>query len=648
MARRIEREDYTKVPPPELWPDSGKGKRGPTPLQRKYFIDRVHPDKRPHRHTFDLLLSVGGFGSGKSMGEVIRIVDTCLRVPGTNALIGGIDLQALKRNIIGIIAQIFTYKGRMWSHPAITNVLSDKQTQLKFANGSIISLVNLTDFLKVVGVTVGIMGVEEPHLLPNGEESFKTLVSRLRANKPDIRQMILCTNPETTTDGWMNRVFELDKLEDLDTSDGPAEMLVGKPCDCQICISCKINYKKECVWVKGELAPDEKSIVPDDFAEDYYCPNCFIRKDFYIWKGEKFHCPGNQKYMRVLKSETMHNAHVPADVIQSMRDQYDDATFDIFVKGNVNKNLREDYVYTKFDEETQFLQDMIPINFNQDIYWGLDWNRKPQSSVIAQFEDIEGKERFVTKSEICLFGRPTVDNPYGSGGASAKDVAREFSKRYKPHYKGTTIHLYGDPAGFKKTSASNSDNYEILAEYLEEEGFVVSVGATDHQIYIKDRIATVEHWLEDGLILFNPKDLIEWTYLSFKECKWDDKDFEGRQPDKKQDSNAARATSHKYARPVSHFNEALGYMICSLFPLSFDDLRAATLPDGTTIREDRRGNVIVDKAPDSFKESIEGSWEHELAKLKKQGEPGSPPQTLSGMIGFNLPKKPLASDDDGT
>lgn len=61
MGRR-KQEPPKNVPPPQLWPDSGKGEVGPTPLQRMYFIDRVHPSKRPHLHPLDLLLSVGGFG----------------------------------------------------------------------------------------------------------------------------------------------------------------------------------------------------------------------------------------------------------------------------------------------------------------------------------------------------------------------------------------------------------------------------------------------------------------------------------------------------------------------------------------------------------------------------------------------------------
>lgn len=565
-------------------------------------------------------------------------------MPGTKALIGGIDLQALKRNVIELVGQIFVFNGRPFNHPAIENVLSDKQTILRFANGSRLSLVNLTDFLKVVGITVGIMGVEEPHLLPQGEESFKTLVSRLRANKPDVRQMILCTNPETSTDGWMNRVFELHKFDGIDTSQAPVEMLVGKPCDCQICISCKLNPNvgQEVAWVRGFLSDDRKKLLPNEESTDYYCPSCLKKKDFYTWKGEKFHCPGNQQYMRVIKSESMHNIHIPDDVLQSMRDQYDDATFDVFVRGATNKNLREDYLFTKFDKDLHMLEDMAPINWYDDIYWGLDFNRKPQSSVICQLEELDGRERFVCKAEICLFGRPTIDNPYGSGGADAQEVAREFVKRYKKFYQGTTIHLYGDPKGFNLSSSSSKHNYEIIAQHLEEEGFDVQIACQNKQIGIKDRIACTEYWLDNQFLLFNPKDQVPWTYLSVKEYKWDNKDVEGRQPDKKQDWNVARATSHKSPAATSHFGDALSCMLFQLFPLTNEHQRSATLPDGTTIREDRRGKVVIDRG--SSQEAPEGSWEFELAKLRK-GEDPQMPSTIKGFIGLAIPATRFPDDN---
>jgi len=53
-----------KIPSVQIWRDSGKCLPGPNELQKMYFIDRIPPSKRPHLHTQDVLLSIGGQGSG--------------------------------------------------------------------------------------------------------------------------------------------------------------------------------------------------------------------------------------------------------------------------------------------------------------------------------------------------------------------------------------------------------------------------------------------------------------------------------------------------------------------------------------------------------------------------------------------------------
>lgn len=53
-----------KVPSINLWRDSGKSKPGPNELQMRYFLDMMPIEERPHLHTQDVLLSIGGQGSG--------------------------------------------------------------------------------------------------------------------------------------------------------------------------------------------------------------------------------------------------------------------------------------------------------------------------------------------------------------------------------------------------------------------------------------------------------------------------------------------------------------------------------------------------------------------------------------------------------
>ena len=55
------------IPPLKLWKDTGLAEQGPNALQKRYYINCMPPDKRPHPHTKDLLLSIGGYGSGKCL-----------------------------------------------------------------------------------------------------------------------------------------------------------------------------------------------------------------------------------------------------------------------------------------------------------------------------------------------------------------------------------------------------------------------------------------------------------------------------------------------------------------------------------------------------------------------------------------------------
>ena len=177
------------------------------------------------------------------------IVDALCSNPGCKSIIGGMDAPLLKRNLIPTLKTMFTIDEE-WDHPAILNRLSDQQNNLRFANGSDLTLVNLTNFIKIVGANAGIIGVEEPHLLPNAD-SYYTLLSRLRLNIPEVRQIILCTNPEKTRDGWMNQEFEFKRFDGVDTSEHPVEISVGKPCQCQICIKCLLSYQKRVTLGKG-------------------------------------------------------------------------------------------------------------------------------------------------------------------------------------------------------------------------------------------------------------------------------------------------------------------------------------------------------------------------------------------------------------
>ncbi len=216
-------------PPIQLWIDRGKGvPPGPNDLQKMYFIDRVSPDKRPHLHTQDILLSIGGQGSGKSVGAVARMIDQARLWPGIQIYLGAFNMKVLARNIWQPFEEILLgHRNRKKRHPFLEKSFGENSQYAKFANGSSIQCINLeTNIKENIGFTAGLLVIDEVHLLPD-EEALKLLIGRARGIPPQIRQVILCTNPEKTKQGWINQSFDLKVFDGVDTSEGPVEKLVG-------------------------------------------------------------------------------------------------------------------------------------------------------------------------------------------------------------------------------------------------------------------------------------------------------------------------------------------------------------------------------------------------------------------------------------
>lgn len=69
--REYKPEDWNLYP----WPEPKPGyKYGPTPMQEQVFIYHYKPWERPHFHNLDLLLLVGGAGSGKSFRKGTQVL----------------------------------------------------------------------------------------------------------------------------------------------------------------------------------------------------------------------------------------------------------------------------------------------------------------------------------------------------------------------------------------------------------------------------------------------------------------------------------------------------------------------------------------------------------------------------------------------
>lgn len=586
---------------------SGDLSRIPTKIPRKQFPSRLQKknvlhtsfklEKLPPEEYFgftlleDPLYVLGDFTvTHNTYGAVARLIDQATIWERIPIYVGAFNLKVLKRNVFKPFNNILNPSGsKRDRHPFLITGLNEHTQEAKFANGSTVTLVNLKDNIKEnIGFTAGLIVIDELHLLKD-EESLFLIIGRLRAPVPHIRQIILCTNPERLKGGWINQTFELHKLKDLDTSDGPKQVLMGPRCECQMCTNCQMSGKPTSEWVFD--------------GEDYVCPNCEVKKDFYYWKDKKYWCPGGQQYWRVIKSESHHNKHNPGDYGQGMKAMYDEKFYNIMVKGELDADLREDYVYSAFSEDN-ILYDPIPIDWSKDIYWSLDFNLKPQCSIICQIEDLNG-EKLVAKEEIVMYG-PTIEQPYD--GANVVDVALEFCKRYKSSYAGSKIYIYGDPHGYQGKSARELTRYAQIVNVLTAHGFQVEVMVNHEVPPLRERIDDTNHVLRTGVLLINPPQPHDpYNYVplqtqhivkSLSELKWK----EPKTPtaelkwvlDASGDFNAQRSRNRNIIYCMTHPGDAISYLSQQLFSTLRDFTPGAFMAVvGKTIVEETNNKVKV-------------------------------------------------------
>lgn len=585
-----------KVPEIDLWGSftcKPGVPKGPNNRHKPMFISRMPLELRPHLHPQDDLLCTGGAGSSKTATACVCVIDTCLRFPGTKAYVGGIDMQLLKRNVVDVYKDILSYNGVDWGHPVVLKRWAENSPTIRLFTGhgkppSQINFVNLTMFLKNRGASAGIIQVDEPSLLPDAG-SVDEFIKRLRDRHNPIRQLIMCTNPEETK-GWLRKRYQLHLYESEDFDTHPK--VIGPKCTCYVCTMCLLEHKKEFAW-----------------DENNNCPNCGIPREFYYapkLDGSivKVYCPGGQQYTRVIRSKSYDNPHLTAEYLQGMRDKLDPIRYLIYVEGRLDIEVRGEYAYSSYSTRENLLEKNWPIDYSKDFIWGLDWNLHPQCSSISQIEDLSQLKEYlsidvkippdnkglVIKDEIILWG-PTPEQPIG--GASPEDVAHEFVRRFKDDYQGTTIHIAGDPNGFKGVTTRELTKYDIIISILEEEGFKVNLIADDTPMPKKERVDNVNTMFKNAnlerRLFVNPK--AEHVAKSFEELRWDDS---GKNLDEKPDK-AAKKNPNKYEIfLMTHPTDGIGYAIFKLFNILTDNkpVQFAQFQSGTLIEVNEEGRVI--------------------------------------------------------
>lgn len=223
---------------------------------------------------------------------------------------------------------------------------------------------------------------------------------------------------------------------------------------------------------------------------------------------------------------TLEGGNVPETEITQARRDLDAKTFKQEYEASFETFSGR--IYYAFERALN-VQDPAQVN-TATIYVGADFNVSPMSAVIAQRE---GDDLYVI-DEIKMYSSNT----------------NELADEIKTRYPGARVWIYPDPAGSARKSSANGITDHII---LANAGFVVK--APRSHTPVRDRINAVNSRLCDSTG-------IRHLFVGAK-CKYTIESLE-RQVYKEGTSQPDKESGY------DHMNDALGYMIDYLWPVTRD------------------------------------------------------------------------------
>lgn len=600
-------EDWMVYP----WPDPPSGDLddyGPTPMQEEVFIYHKEPWERPHYHTLDIVLFIGGAGGGKTICSIANAIELAITFPKCSLVVAGKNMPLLKRNVVDKFGERLSWTSPEgieypWQHPMIMRAPSEKSPFCQFINGSNIRFLNIDDPAIVRGFTADAFIIEEVNLMEGA--SLKEMFRRSRGMALPVRQFVLNMNPTGKQD-WVYDMFCLKQFRN--EYDGPP-IPIGEPCECQFCHVCDGAGLGHFEWEGG----DRKYGPEGQFYEwvDATCsnPEC----PTLLKKGQpqkKINpCPGNQHYYRVVRSASIDNPHLPSDFAQLQRGALSAEEYATYVKGEI-VDLNTGYIYKDFSSSN-----VKPTEFNpdEDILWTMDFNFDPMCSQICQ-ERVDG---------VHVVDEFTIWN------ADEKDVAHAFCKRYKG-YTGT-VWLYGDPNGLNTSRAdSNKTSFKVIYDILKLNGFEVRMGMQKVKgqtlIPIITRINNLKAIIKNAegvcRVFVDPKciNLIE----SLKHSKWREVGTSPHEDEYCDEVAKENPRRREQAVLMTHPQAALGYLITKRFPLILQK-------SGVRFLDSAEKTVVAEPQGKELKITKKTTIDY----LKEQEDPNRPRSIGSFIPGLN-------------
>jgi hypothetical protein len=202
----------------------------------------------------------------------------------------------------------------------------------------------------------------------------------------------------------------------------------------------ELTYTQEAAWLRleGRLRdPQAKRL----------CGFAVWTPKGYDWVYRKFLADARPGYGAVVAKpfENRHLLKQIPDYYEQLRSSYDERFFRQEVLGEY-LSLDAARVYAAFERGVHIAD--LGVNENQPLYWALDFNVDPMSSVVAQISG--GQVRVI--DEIVL------------RRATTNMACEEFLRRYGKHRSGVCI--YGDASGYQQQTTGMSD-YDMIRQYFQ-------------------------------------------------------------------------------------------------------------------------------------------------------------------------------------
>lgn len=611
---------------PEPSPEAkakGRTKRGPLEWQKYCFPwmfpweKRLKGEGTLHCHPQDNLLVYSGAGTAKTTGGVALNLFFMATFPGCQTLVIAEVYSDVEQIVIPKFKELLSIN-EPWDHPALVHVPNkqDKFLDLKFPvvdeDGNIkewkISRCwfgHAADFERLRGKEYVYIHAEEISQFKD-ERVLDEFSRRLRSSVSPFRMLYATTNPPESMSHFLYQKWDLTERMPNFEGEKPQPRL----CSCQWCPECQ-NDGQNFGYGKDDYCLNKDCSFKKTCLREGIPPTRF-KKPTWDFNGKTYSCPGNQTFWRVLTPQANENIHNPSSLNQELKAGHDEASYAVYVHGEA-RALRSNKVYPAFSFQANSYQPSsseVETDFDKDIIWSHDYNKRPRCSVVVQ-EHPEGDEVFVRViDEIVLYDTEELKfNPEDGSrirGVGPEHAAEKFIERYKNwNQQGIlagnqkTVYIHGDHTSLNnKMSPFSKNEFQVMYDMLVEAGFKVIVAVRKipgkMQISQADRIALTNWLLRDNKAI----NRIKINKVRCKHLLKSLEDLETKTNDREEikkdcDETARKTTNTKVVHLISHVSDALGYYLVRCFNLvqEGDLIRFIHIEGGSLLNIDKDGKI---------------------------------------------------------